>query len=164
MTQETDDRLAALVADLEELHAVELQEIRAARELAAREADGNAAAEKARSDERRDAFKRVEYWMNSKVTFALRPVRQAVEYKNAAMESLATPLREQLPRLKQETEVLRGMVRADPWAEGRAVLDTADAKIASADSYLAQFDALRAGDEATRRRRLGLPEESEAPR
>lgn len=172
MTQNTDDRLAAIeqrltdleatnaaltarVVDLEAVNALPLGELRAARAAADPEAQAMRAVEQQRDKERSDALSYLKLGEN-RMRFplhALRPVVDAGRVGKIIMPADGEELRRALPRLEQDIERLRALVQRAPWPEGEQRLQKAEALLADARAVLAAFDRLVAEREAARRPR-----------
>lgn len=145
-----------LLADLAELHAPALAELRAQRAAATPEAQAGRAAEEARDRERRDAIAYLKH-AETKVRFPLGALREVVEIAGKAgkllMPSDATPLRDILPLLEQAVARVRALIAQEPWPEAEERLqgrNQGETLLADARAVLAEFDHLLAEREAAR--------------
>lgn len=154
----TNVALERRLADLEELHVSALQEIRSAREQAAREADGSAAAEAVRNKERQDAIAYLKHHETS-VRFPLGALRDVLKVARAVMDSDAAPVRRVLPGLEQSIERVRTLMKRESWPEGQQRLRgqhplQGEDLLADAHAALAEYNRRFAEQEQMRRRRL----------
>lgn len=167
-----NDKLAALerrVADLEAVNDLALRELRAQRAEADPEMQARRAAEEARNKERSGALATLALKCNglSGLRFPLGALRQVLDIAPAVMESDATPVRNTLPAVIAAIERVQALAQEVPevaWPEATELLRDAERMRDDAISALRTFDQRLEEQERTRRRRLGLPEESGAAR
>lgn len=166
------DRFAALgqrVADLEEVNAVALDGLRDKRAAADPEVQAAQAAADVRSKACSDALAILKLKLNglNGLRFALGALRRVLDIARAVMESDATSVRNTLPPVITAIERVQALAAEAPevaWPESVELLQEAEHMRDDATAALRDFDRRMEEQEQMRRRRLGLPEDSEAAR
>lgn len=117
--------------------------------------------------EARGAALKVLHKATNDVRFPLGALRNVLRYARALMPSDVGTLRDALPALAKRIERVQAVAAEAPglaWPEATELLRDAERMRDDATAALAEFDRRMEAQEAERRRRLGLPDESKAAR